>query len=200
MEYFTRSEWGAKPPKSRRAMPPKQVTHFFLHHAAATYPNGKKAMQAIQKFHQDSRGWADFAYNWGVDENGNIWEGRGWGAQGGHTKGWNSNSVAVCYMGDGSKPVSKAALKAIMTVANEADAYFGKNLIRQGHRDVGPTACPGDVLYEWWKANATSREDASQRLSDAPSEEKVKREGYAYPDLRDGWIRHLKFLRSKRPR
>lgn len=193
MEYFTRSEWGAKPPKSRRAMSPKQVSHFFLHHAAATYPSGKKAMQAIQRFHQDSRGWADYAYNWGVDEEGNIWEGRGWGAQGGHTRGWNTKSVAVCYMGDGSRPVSKAALKAIMTVANEADRHFGRPLVRQAHRDVGSTACPGNWLYDWWQ-------DASQRPSDAPSEEKTPVKRSPIPDLRAGWRAHLKRLRDRRPR
>ena len=183
MEFVPRAGWGARPPKSRRAMSPANVTHFFLHHAAATYPSGKAAMQSIQRFHQDSRGWADYAYNWGVWDDGTIFEGRGWGAQGGHTKGWNSRAVAVCYMGDGSKPVPHAALDAILTVADAADRHFGRNLVRQGHRDVGSTSCPGDVLYRWWTV---------ERLVPAPVP------APSFPDLREGWKRHLGWLRRNR--
>lgn len=202
MKFVSRKDWGAKPPKSRRAMPPKQVTHFFLHHAAATYPSGPEAMRRIQRFHQDSRGWADYAYNWGVWDDGTIFEGRGWGAQGGHTRGWNTKSVAVCYMGDGGKKVPKAALNAILRVANEADRHFGRNLIRQGHRDVGSTACPGNFLYAWWGLNATSgdgTEDAPEKPSDAAREPKpTKKKSGGHPGLRDGWKRHLARLRRAR--
>ena len=193
MKVVSRADWGAKPPKSRRAIREKEVTHFFLHHAAGTYKDGPSAMRAIQKFHQDSRGWVDYAYNFGVWEDGTIYEGRGFGAQGGHTRGWNTKSVAVCYMGDGGKPVSKPALDAILVVADAADAYFGKNLTRQGHRDVGSTACPGDVLYGWWQ-------DARVRPSVRVREEMPKPKGAATPDVRDGWRRHLKRLRDRRPR
>ena len=193
MKVVSRADWGAKAPKSRRAIREKEVTHFFLHHAAGTYKDGPSAMRAIQKFHQDSRGWVDYAYNFGVWEDGTIYEGRGFGAQGGHTRGWNTKSVAVCYMGDGGKPVSKPALDAILVVADAADAYFGKNLTRQGHRDVGSTACPGDVLYGWWQ-------DARVRPSVRVREEMPKPKGAATPDVRDGWRRHLKRLRDRRPR
>ena len=203
MKVVSRADWGAKPPKSRRAIREKEVTHFFLHHAAATYKDGPSAMRAIQKFHQDSRGWADYAYNFGVWDDGNIYEGRGFGAQGGHTKGWNTRSVAVCYMGDGSKPVPKPALKAIAEVARMADEYFGRNLIRQGHKDVGATACPGDWLYGWWQEGSRRApvvEDAPQRPSVRVRKEMPKPKGSATPDVRDGWRRHLERMRRPRPR
>lgn len=157
MRVRSRAEWQARPPKSRRAIRTSGVTHLFLHHAAATYPSGDEAMRRIQKFHQDSRGWADYAYNFGVWDDGTIWEGRGWGAQGGHTKGWNTKSVAVCYMGDGSGPVPQAALDAILWLADDADRYFGRHLARHGHRDVGSTSCPGDWLYRWWRDEGALR-------------------------------------------
>ena len=203
MKFVSRKDWGAKPPKSRRAMPAGNVTHFFLHHAAATYPSGPEAMRRIQKFHQDSRGWADYAYNWGVWDDGTIYEGRGWGAQGGHTRGWNTRSVAVCYMGDGSKKVPKAALEAIVKVANEADAHFGRNLTRQAHKDVGSTACPGDFLYTWWSTYAAVRDrDAPEKPSDAarepePSSEPRAAQKPARPVRRkrtafmDGWYARM---------
>ena len=205
MRVRSRAEWGARPPKSRRAMSPAVVTHLFLHHAAATYPSGDEAMRRIQRFHQDSRGWADYAYNYGVWDDGTIWEGRGWGAQGGHTRGWNSKSVAVCYMGDGSKPVPQAALGAILWLAGEADRHFGRELVRQGHRDVGSTSCPGDWLYGWW------RSEGAVRAPQGHSEGWVAEPGHLaaganserpspIPDIRDGWRRQLERLRQLRQR
>ena len=96
-------------------------------------------------------------------------------------------------MGDGSKPVPKPALEAIAEVARMADEYFGRNLIRQAHKDVGATACPGGWLYGWWQ-------DARVRPSVRVREEMPKPKGAATPDVRDGWRRHLKRLRSIRPR
>ena len=84
-----------------------------------------------------------------------------------------------------------------------ADEYFGRNLIRQAHKDVGATACPGGWLYEWWQEGSRRApvvEDAPQRPSVRVRKEMPKPKGAATPDVRDGWRRHLKRLRSIRPR
>jgi len=177
MQYVTRGQWGAKPPKSRLPIDRCDVTHFVLHHAAATYPDGETAMRRIQSFHQDTRGWWDYAYNFGVAEDGTIYEGRGFDAVGGHTKGWNSRAVAVCYMGDGRRVVPLAARRAIMQVADAADEHFGRALTRVAHRDLGSTSCPGVVLYRWWNGGSPKPE---------------------VPNVRDGWRRHLDWLRRRR--
>jgi len=153
VRIIPRAEWGALPPKARHPLVPANVTTLFLHHAAGTYPSGAEAMRRIQRFHQVTNGWNDYAYSVGVWDDGTVYEGRGWGAVGGHTKGYNSTSVAVCYMGDGRKPVPKVALDAILWAASDADRHFGRRLARRAHRDVGATACPGDWLYGWWEAN-----------------------------------------------
>lgn len=205
MRIRSRAEWGARPPKSRRAMQPAGVTHLFLHHAAAVYPSGDEAMRRIQKFHQDSRGWADYAYNYGVWDDGSIWEGRGWGTQGGHTRGWNTKSVAVCYMGDGSKPVPQAALDAIRWLADEADRHFGRGLVRQGHRDVGSTSCPGDWLYGWWRSEGAVRASKGYSGVPTPGKQQVFADANSQrpspiPDIRDGWRRQLERIRGLRQR
>ena len=209
MRVRSRAEWMARPPKSRRAMHPANVTHLFLHHAAATYPSGDEAMRRIQRFHQDTRGWADYAYNFGVWDDGSIWEGRGWGAQGGHTRGWNTKSVAICYMGDGSRPVPQAALDAILWLAADADRHFGRRLARQGHRDVGATSCPGDWLYGWWcdAKDAPAPLRAPQVPSGVPIPEKPEVSADAnsarpspIPDLRAGWQAYRRRMGWLRPR
>jgi hypothetical protein len=95
-------------------MTPANVTHLFLHHAAGAYPSGREAMRRIQTFHMDGRGWNDFAYSVGVSPDGEVFEGRGWDAAGGHTRNWNSRSVAICYLGWGTEEPSDAAKRAIL--------------------------------------------------------------------------------------
>lgn len=154
MKMVSRREWGARPPKARAKMTPANVTHLFLHHAAGAYPSGRDGMRRIQTFHMDGRGWNDFAYSVGVSPDGQVFEGRGWDAAGGHTRGWNSKSVAVCYLGWGTEEPSDAAKRAILWAADDADRHYGRKLVRQAHRDVGATACPGDGLYAWWTSGA----------------------------------------------
>jgi len=149
-----RHEWGARPAKAENRMRPGNVSTFILHHAAGTYPSGVEAMRRIQRQHQDANGWNDYAYNVGVWDDGSVYVGRGWALVGGHTRGWNSTAVAVCYMGDGRRPVPDAALASIVWAADQADAHFGRKLERRAHRDVGATQCPGDWLYAWWNGGS----------------------------------------------
>ena len=152
MRKHFRREWKAQPARSVTQLRRDRVTHLFLHHTTGYNPDPAAWLRGIQDFHF-GRGWNDIAYSWLVDEDGDAWEGRGWLAAGAHTAGWNSRSVAVAYLGDGGRSVPPAAIDTITILMNEADALFGRKLIRQGHRDVGRTACPGDTLYAWLRAD-----------------------------------------------
>jgi len=96
-------------------------------------------------------------------------------------------------MGDGSRPVPQVALDAIWWVAGEADRHFGRQLVRQGHRDVGATSCPGDWLYGWW-VDAIARPTPVPAPDPVPVLEPVRR---SVPDLRQGWLRYLERLRRR---
>jgi len=149
MNIVSRAEWGAKPARSHTALRADRVTMFVLHHTTGTYAS-HATVRSIQAFHQGpERKWADVGYNFLIAPTGEIFEGRGWGYAGAHARGHNSASIGVAYIGDGSKSVPEAAKRSILLLAAEADRRFGK-LKRVGHRDVGATACPGDVLYQWW--------------------------------------------------
>jgi hypothetical protein len=124
---------------------------LVLHHTTGSYAS-HATVRSIQAFHQGpERKWADVGYNFLIAPTGEIFEGRGWGYAGAHARGHNSASIGVAYIGDGRKSVPDAAKRSILLLAAEADRRFGK-LKRVGHRDVGATACPGDVLYQWWMA------------------------------------------------
>lgn len=66
LEFVSRSEWGAKPPKHIQPIG-KAVPYVIIHHSAspgACYTKDKctQAMQSMQRFHQNERGWDDIGY------------------------------------------------------------------------------------------------------------------------------------------
>ena len=194
MRVVSRREWGAKPAKATTPLHPARVNLFVLHHTTGSY-RGARTVRQIQAFHQGpKRGWSDVGYNFLIGDDGTIYEGRGWGFVGAHARGENSRSIGVAYIGDGSRPVPDAAKRAILELLGEAERRFG-SLRQVGHRDVGATSCPGDVLYRWWVSERLSEPDPSPGGWVAEPEEvaaeRISERVSAIPDLRDGWRRHM---------
>jgi hypothetical protein len=148
MQYVSRSEWGARPPKSTKPIASSQA--LFVHHSVtATGPDEAAIVRQVQAFHMDTRKWQDIAYSWLVGQSGRIYEGRGWGVAGGHTEGHNSTSHAVCFIGNSDNDVpTKAAFDAIASVHDEHARRYGTPVLRS-HRDVNQTGCPGAHLAAW---------------------------------------------------
>ena len=122
----------------------------------------------------DSRGWTDIAYSWLVDNKGDIYEGRGWGVSGGHTKGQNSISHGICYIGNTEvKDATNAAKESINLLIEEHEHRYGKGFVR-AHRDApgAATACPGVGLFNWIKngrpvRGATANLETAVKLDNA---------------------------------
>lgn len=149
----SRADWGAVPPRNRTTVGWGTRTHFAVHYSAGS---PKDTPRSIQAFHMrpvanGGRGWADIGYNFLVDVHGTIYEGRGWETVGAHAAGWNRVAVGVCFIGrDGDATI--AAKRSIRALYNEACRRKGGQLRLIGHRDVNPTDCPGDSLYQWVRA------------------------------------------------
>ena len=191
MNIVGRAEWGAKPAVGVTNLVPSRVGMCVLHHTTGTYA-GPQTVRNIQAFHQGpTRKWADIAYSFLVAPDGTIFEGRGWGKQGAHAKGYNSSSVGIAFIGDGRLPVPAPALASIAWLGSEADRRFG-TLRRVGYRDVGSTVCPGDALHGWWMGGAAS---PAATVPAAPAPVPAPRS--PVPDLRDGWLRHLDRIRVR---
>lgn len=98
----------------------------------------------------DGRGWSDIAYSFLVDDDGTVYEGRGYGIAGGHTQGDNSTSHAICLLGNfDNRPPTRAALEAAGALAGAGALRGAWTTITGGHRDApgAQTACPGRYLY-----------------------------------------------------
>jgi hypothetical protein len=167
--YATRTNWGCPDGQnfsgggSPAIMP---TTHLIVHHSAGsnTSTNWAAVVLAIWNLHTDINNWADIGYNWLIDPNGVIYEGRGGGnnVRGAHFCGTNSGTMGVCMMGTYSNvPATPAAMESLAKLLawKSCDSNLdpmgqtfhspsGKSLpVIAGHRDGCSTLCPGDSLF-----------------------------------------------------
>ncbi|GAB3213333.1 hypothetical protein GCM10027294_43900 [Marinactinospora endophytica] len=145
VNIVSRAEWGARAPRSRQTVSWSARTEFVVHYSAG--PPSQTPRQ-IQAFHMDSNGWSDVGYNFLVDTDGKIYEGRGWLVVGAHATGHNTSGIGACFIG-GNGDATPAAREAIRALYDEANRKAGRTLKIRGHRDVGSTDCPGGDLYAW---------------------------------------------------
>ncbi|MFD2565261.1 N-acetylmuramoyl-L-alanine amidase [Aquimarina rubra] len=161
----SRSQWGARPPSS--SFSTSQVTHLIVHHEFGSNSSSDWAarVRSVQNFHMNSNGWSDIGYNFLIDPNGIIYEGRAGGDNtiGAHFCGRNRNTMGVCMLGNYSSATPKTAtqnsLKQLLAwkaskenINPVGSAYHysinGSLKTISGHRDGGGcSACPGDGGY-----------------------------------------------------
>lgn len=151
----------------------KNIEKFTIHHTDSEIRdlNGdfvtdtrdyKAIVRAIYYYHAISRGWGDIGYNYIIDPLGNIYEGRFGGDKviGAHAQCYNHGSLGIAVIGDyENNEVPEPALQALIWLIGlkgkelkidpqGASLFRGKNLANVfGHKDVRPTACPGEKLY-----------------------------------------------------
>jgi hypothetical protein len=165
----TRTEWGCPDGQitTHGALNDTVVTHLIVHHTvnANDSIDWAEVVRNIWSFHVFERGYADIAYNYLVDPNGVIYEGRAGGdcVQGAHFSGVNAGTTGVAMIGTFMTvfPTEEALASLCEVLAWKCD-QFGLNPIGtslhlasqlnlmtiSGHCDgPGTTECPGDALY-----------------------------------------------------
>lgn len=159
MRIITRAEWNARPPKTSPVGIPLPTPKLYLHHAAGANLPGDDEMseadltriRSIQDFHMDVRGWNDIAYSFLLDPDGNVFEGRGAGIRGGHTKNQNTVSHGICVMGNyDNQPVDSDLVPRLAEFVHHGHYEGWWPLgFTGGHRDApgAATSCPGTNLY-----------------------------------------------------
>ncbi len=91
-------------------------THLIIHHAAGTNSSNDWAavVRAIWDFHTGVNGWDDVGYNWLIDPNGVLYEGRGDDRLGAHFCGTNGATMGVCMLGDYTSITPTAAARGTL--------------------------------------------------------------------------------------
>lgn len=156
MTHFTRGDWGARPPKAGPGhLDPAAVKGVAFHHHGGDPIHGKahviRALQSWQRFHQDTRGWSDIAYQVAVDQDGNTWELRGLvnqSAANGDRAVNQSHGAVLLIVGNDEDPTDKLLAAARGVVASFRQRYPRGRAIK-GHQDIRPgggTECPGPKI------------------------------------------------------
>ncbi|XP_077521915.1 peptidoglycan-recognition protein SC2-like [Amblyomma americanum] len=154
VEIVPRSGWGARAPRSRVTMKDPKARYVFIHHTTGPQCRDKascsRSIRGHQNYHMDKNGWPDIGYSFLVGGDGRVYEGRGWGRVGAHTKGYNSNGIAISFVGDFTTATpSNSMLNAAKNLI-ACGVKMGKirsTYSLHGHRDANCTACPGSRLY-----------------------------------------------------
>ncbi len=158
------------------------VTHLIIHHSAGsnTANDWAAVVRAIWNYHVNSNGWDDIGYNWLIDPNGVLYEGRPDNYQGAHFCGHNAGTMGVCVMGTYTNVTpTDAALNTLTEllawkscqegIDPEGFSFHsssGLNLNNiSGHRDGCNTECPGDAFYPMLPS---VREDVANYIATCP--------------------------------
>jgi flagellar hook assembly protein FlgD len=151
------------------------VVHHTAGTNSYTAAQSAAIVRGIQRYHVLANGWNDIGYNFLVDKYGQVFEGRGGGIDrnvvGAHAQGFNTGSTGVSLLGTYSSSRSTAAARSALVrlLAWRLDVAHVDPLSRltwisagnpeypagtpvrlravSGHRDTGPTSCPGTALY-----------------------------------------------------
>ena len=180
-----RNDWADGRVPTGRLAPENDVRFLLVHHTASA--NGTDpitVMRTAYNFHTGpEKGWPDVAYNFFVDQFGEVWEAREGSLAGpveaSATGGSQGFAQLVCLLGDFTSvlPTPEALASLTATLAWLADRSqidtrlgtttqfvsrgsnrwsAGDNVVAQtisGHRDMSQTACPGDTFYPYLIAN-----------------------------------------------
>ncbi|XP_077865223.1 peptidoglycan recognition protein 3-like [Saccoglossus kowalevskii] len=154
VRLITRQQWRARSPRRESHMSvPVGLT--FIHHTAGrtcySIATCSSRARAVQNYHMNIKGWKDIGYSFLIGQDGNAYEGRGWGVVGAHTYGFNSRSHGIAFMGNfNSRKPNAAALQAAKNLIQCGidENKIKSNYFLYGHRDVKRTECPGRALYQ----------------------------------------------------
>ncbi|MBT5138784.1 MAG: hypothetical protein HOH36_00760 [Acidimicrobiaceae bacterium] len=152
------------------------IRHAIVHHTvnvnSYTEADVPDLLDGIQRYHMDTRGWDDIAYNFVIDRFGRIWQGRQADMfepiSGGHTTGLNAESVGVALLGTftdrdpGQPMVNSLGILLGWKLGLHGVDPLGETLVRSNggdyaerdemvlvdnispHRANQTTQCPGD--------------------------------------------------------
>ena len=134
----------------------RQINKIIVH-CSATREGENYTVDTIRSWHVDGRGWSDIGYHFYIDLYGEIHKGRDIAKIGAHCKGYNRNSIGICYCGgveaDGKTPkdtrldCQKEALTAVLRTLK---AMYPEAVIHS-HNDFARKACPSFNATEEYK-------------------------------------------------
>lgn len=151
------------------------IVHHTANTNSYTRAQAPAIVRGIEAYHVLGNGWNDIGYNFLVDRFGTVYEGRGGGIErnvvGAHAEGFNTGTIGVALIGNFTtatppKAQQDALVKllawrldvahvdplstVVYTSGGNAKFRAGRVVTLRaisGHRDTGPSECPGANAY-----------------------------------------------------
>ena len=116
-----------------------KVKRIILHHTA--HPTW--TITETHNYHVTGNGWIGIGYNFFIEKDGTIIEGRGFNIGAGAT-GYNKDSLHICFAGNFEiENPTKEQIKSGKWLVSYLLSLCPNDTKVMGHKDVGSTACPG---------------------------------------------------------
>ncbi len=145
---------------------PEKMQKIIIHHTGTVkdLDNPVKAIRDIYYYHTIGKGWGDIGYNYIIDQNGNVYEGRygGEGVVGAHAGPGNKGSIGIAVLGNyNDDKLNKNVLSALELLISEktklhgldpmGESYFRGDKLPNiiGHNSVMSTSCPGKNIVKY---------------------------------------------------
>lgn len=122
---------------------------IILHHSL-TQDSSTVSWGAIRDFHTLTLRWNDIGYHFGIENlrgQTEILMGRMPYVQGAHCKGYNRNSIGICFVGNYDlEPVPEEHWKCGLRLVKYLQSVYSITTIL-GHRELNPAkSCPGKLF------------------------------------------------------
>ncbi|KAH7972510.1 peptidoglycan-recognition protein SC1a [Rhipicephalus sanguineus] len=150
----SRKDWGARRPRLQVAMRNPRAQYVFIHHTTGPQCKDKSSCSRLirshQNHHMNANRWPDIGYNFLVGGDGRIYEGRGFGREGAHTRGYNQIGIAISFLEDFKRAIPSLRMRwAVkrLIACGVRQGKIDKRYTLRGHRDANCTSCPGNLLY-----------------------------------------------------
>lgn len=133
-------------PPTSDLKPSKRNIKMIIVHCTATPEGRTETVQTIRNMHLNN-GWSDIGYHYLIGLNGERWTGRNVDLIGAHCKGYNTNSIGVCYVGGVDKKMKPKDTRtdkqkdALLALLKDLRKLYPKAKI-YGHRDFEKKDCP----------------------------------------------------------
>ncbi len=128
----------------------RKINRIIIHCSAT--PEGKDyTVQQIDQWHSQ-RGFRCIGYHFVIYRDGSVHEGRPIEQVGAHCKGYNANSIGICYIGgcaaDGKTPKdtrTEAQRAALIRLVADLKARYPRATVH-GHNEFANKACPSFIV------------------------------------------------------
>lgn len=136
--------------------------NLIIVHCSATKEGKDYTVADIDRWHRE-RGFKKIGYHYVIYRDGTVHEGRAESEIGAHCKGYNANSIGVCYIGglaadgktakDTRTPAQKRALLNLLSKLKKK--YPSAKIV--GHRDLSPDKNHDGKIESWeWMKDCPS--------------------------------------------